>query len=420
MVIKMKRNIWAYGAILFLFFTSISVIQVHADPSLIITDYDLSPSIFLPGDIGILTLTITNTESTNTVTLTSTSSSSTTVKTDTIGATISNIWIEPAFDHDKRVRATLNYEDVGDLAPGASVDISFKIIIDENMSEGVYFPIANVDVENYEDIKYPIEVKVSNDSVELVPTGIPSKISKSGATDVFFSVVNTRENTIKNIQIIPTISDGIDIIPEKIVLESLDVGSSQPVHFSLIPNEIGNKEITFETFFKNGENEHKSSSKVSVTIVDALDVAPIIYSFPSKIETGVKKSIRLKIYNSKTEDISSVIVTPITNVRLTPSQYFIGTMDADDVYSVSFDIDTTGLKVNQTFDIGFSVSFKQDGTTFNTPPVMSSFTVISNNGNGNEAAISIGFFFIIVIISIYLGYRWRKKQLIKKFAAKQS
>jgi hypothetical protein len=415
----MNLKIWIIEVIGLLFLSSISFVTVQADPSIVISDYELSPSIFLPGDSGILKLTVTNAESTNTVTITSTSSSSTTVKTDTVGATIKNVWIEPAYDQDKKVRASVNYEDVGDLAPGASVDISFKIVVDENISQGVYFPIANVDVENYEDINYPIEVKVSNATVELIPNELPSKISVSGATDISFSVVNTRENTVKNVRITPKISNGLDIKPESVVIESLDPGSSQDVHFSLIPNEIGSMECIFETIFKNGDNEHISSSRMTVKVVDTLDVAPIIYSFPSKIESGEKKSIRLKIYNSKNEDISSVIVTPITDTHLTPSQYFIGAMDADDIYSVSFDIDTTGLKVNQTYEIGFSVSFKQGGTTFDTPPVMSSFTVVSNNGNGDEAMISIGAFLFIVIICLFIGYRWRKKQRMNKLTPKQ-
>ena len=413
----MKKKIWIFEATILLFLSSISIITVQADPSIAITDYELSPSIFLPGDTGILKLTVTNAESTNTVTITSTSGSSTTVKTDTVGATINKVWIEPGYNKDKRVRATANYKEVGDLAPGASIDISFKILVDQNISQGVYFPIANVDVENYEDINYPIEVKVSNASVDLIPKSLPSKISVSGATDVSFSVVNSRENTVKSIRITPKISNGIDIKPETVVLESLDPGSSQDVHFSLIPHEIGSKELTFDTIYKNGENEHISSSIVTVNIVDTLDVAPIIYSLPSKIEAGEKKSIRLKIYNSKTEDISSVIVTPMTDAHLTPSRYFIGAMDADDIYSVSFDIDTTELKVNQTYEIGFSVSFKQGGTTFDTPPVMSSFTVVSNSGNGNEVAISIGVFIFIMIIGLFFGYRWRKKQRMKKLAA---
>ena len=415
----MKKNIWIFEATVLLFLFSASLLTVQADPSIIITDYELSPSIFLPGDEGILSLTVTNAESTNTVTITSTSSSSTTVKTDTVGATINNIWIEPAFDNKKRIRATLNYEDVGDLAPGASFDISFKIIADENVSEGVYFLIANIDVENYEDIHYPIEVKVSNSSVDLISNAIPSKISMSGATDISFSVVNNRDTTVTSVKVTPKISNGMDIIPETVVIESLNPGSSQEVHFSLIPYEMGIKDLTFDTIYKNGENEHKSSSIVTVDIVDTLDVAPIIYSIPSKIEAGEKKSIRLKIYNSKNEDISSVIVTPITDARLTPSQYFIGAMDADDIYSVSFDIDTTGLKVNQTYEIGFSVSFKQDGTTFETPAAMSSFTVVSNNGNGDEAAISLGVFLFILIVGGFFTYRWRKKQRIKKLSSKQ-
>ena len=415
----MKKKILVFEATVLLFLLSMSTITVQADPSIIITDYELTPSVFLPGDEGTLRLTIKNAETTNTFTSTSTVSSTTTVKTDTIGATINKIWIEPAIHKEKMVRATLNYKDLGELAPGASFDISFKIVIDENISEGVYFPIVNVDIEKYEDIKYPIEVKVSNSTIDLISTQIPSKISISGATDIIFSVINNRETTINNVRVTPKLSNGIDIKPESVMIECLNAGSSQDVHFSLMPLEIGKSNLTFDTTYKNGLNEHKQTSNVTVNVVDTLDVAPIIYNIPSKIEVGEKTSIRLKIYNSKTEDISSVIVTPISEARLTPSQYYIGSMDADDLYSVSFDIDTSGLTVNQTYEIGFTVSFKQDGTTYETPAVKSSFTVVTNNGNGDEAAIFIGVLLVILIIGGFLTIRWRKKQQMKKLVSKQ-
>ena len=57
-----------------------------SDPSIIIYDYELAPSVFMPGDSGTLKLTITNAETTNTVSKTTVSGPSTTVSTDTVGA----------------------------------------------------------------------------------------------------------------------------------------------------------------------------------------------------------------------------------------------------------------------------------------------------------------------------------------------
>lgn len=414
----MNKKICIIEAAFLIFLFSVFTITVQANPSIIVADYELSPSVFSPGDSGTLKLTIKNAESINTVTSTSTTGSQTTVKTETVGAIINNIWIKSAYYNNKKVSAITNYEDIGELAPGASIEISFKIIVDDGIGAGSYYPIVCIDVEDFEDIRYPIEIIVSNSSVDLIPIDLPSKLSKIGATDISFSIINNHESTINNIRIKPNSIDGIVIKPETAVLDSLNAGSSQIVQFSLIPIHTGVNNLTFNMIYKNGENEHSSISFVGVEVVDTLDVAPIIYKLPSKIKEGEKKSIQLKIYNSKNEDISSVIVTPISNVKLTPSQYFIGEMDANDVYSVSFDIDATDLTINQTYDIGFTVTFKQAGTTFETPVIESSFTVVSNNGNGEEAAISIVVFLIILSVGGFLIYRWRKKGQIKKISLK--
>ena len=415
----MRKSLWIVEAVFLLLLLAGSTITVHADPSIIISDYELSPSVFLPGDVGTLKLTVTNAEATNTVATTTTDGSTSTVRTDTVGATIKEISITPAYDGDRQIRATGKYEDIGELAPGASVDISFKIKVENNVSEGVYFLIANIDVRTYEDGKFPIQVTVSNDSVELIPSGIPSTISMSGATDISFSVINTRESSVSSVTVTPRVTSGIAISPATMVLESLAAGSSEDVDFSLIPSETGRKNLTFDLTYNNGENDHSSSSSVTVSVVDTLDVAPIIYSMPSTIEVGEQKSIKLKLYNAKTEDIASVIVTPVSDARVTPSQYFIGAMDADDVYSVSFDVDTSGLRVNQTYAIGFSVSFKQDGTTYETPAVMSSFTIVPNDGGSDELAMAVGVVLVMVIVGLYLFYRWRKKKRMKTLMSKQ-
>ena len=105
--------------------------MARADPAVMIVDYELVPEVLILGDSAVLTLTITNAETINaetiaTIARTTTSGSTTTVTTDTIGATIDNIWITPAYDGDKRVRAKLNYDDVGHVSAGASFTICFE------------------------------------------------------------------------------------------------------------------------------------------------------------------------------------------------------------------------------------------------------------------------------------------------------
>jgi len=394
-----------------LFSSSICV----SDPSVIVYDYELSPSLLMPGDNGTLTLTIKNAESTNTVARTTASGSTSTVYTDTRGATINNIWIVSDSDNNgKKVKTTLNYEDTGELAPATSYDITFKIIAEDGITEGLYFPTVRIDVETYTDVSFPIPVKVSNTTLDIVKKTIPSKIPMSGATDITLSVVNSRDLSFDGVNIIAEEIEGIEYISSNVHIGTIQSGSSEDVIFSIVPQVKGKYNLSFEMKYKNGDNFHKSTLSVPIEVAENYDVAPVIYSFPKTVTKGENADVRLEVYNAKTESISGVLVIPSSNVSISPSKYFIGSMDPDDVFSASFDIDTSDLKIDENYTLDFKVSFKQGDSYYETQSVASTFTVIKPNEKQNINPLFYVLAFIITIILIYLLIRFFKKRRISK------
>lgn len=358
--------------------------NIGADPSIIVDDYELIPSVFMPGDSGTLKLTIKNAEITNTVSRTSTSGSQSTVYTDTVGAEFNNIWILPASDSNgKKVKATLNYEDIGYLAPSASFDITFKIIAEENISSDLYFPTVRIDIESFTDVSFPIPIEVSNSSVDLLMTNVPSKISSSGSTLITFSAVNNRENTIEGVTVAPGNINGLEFTPKSVYIGSLEASASSDASFSVKPNETGEKKLTFNVYFKNGNNEHNETFSSNIEIIDTLDVGSIFTSIPRSIKKGESSRITLEVYNAKTEYITGVMVTPISKIMTLPSQYFIGAMEPDDVFSATFDIFTDDLNYGNN-TIEFEVSFKQGNEYFKTPIISSSFSVVKGEGSNYQ------------------------------------
>jgi len=83
-------------------------------------------------------------------------------------------------------------------------------------------------------------------------------------------------------------------------------------------------------------------------------------------------------------------------------------MDPDDVFSASFDIDSSSLDL-QEYAIAFKVSFKQDSEYFETPVVSSSFEVTAQQQAGQEPSLLIPFGILIVIIIIVLFLYFRRK-----------
>ena len=420
------------STLIFSVLISLCIPTVHASPAIMISQYQLSPEILMPGDTAILTLQVKNAETVATQTSTSSSDGETTTTVHTLGVDIDKIWIDPATSGGKQIRATTSYTDIGYLAAGSSIEVNFKLVVDNNISEGIYFPIVNIDVSGGTDVIYPLLVKVSNASVDLLPTSVPSKISKGGTTDLTITAVNKRENAVKEVIITPK-GDGVEFVPQSYFIGSLATETSEDVIFSVKPIETVVSNISFSVNYKNGDNLHINSLIAPLSIIEALDVAPIITNFPLSITKGGSSRISIEVYNAKTEKITGVLVTPICNATVIPAQYFIGSMEPDDVFSASFDIyaDTVGYGM-QT--ISFKVSFKQGNDYYETPLVSKSFSVVSGPGQSYQSSGSSSstsgsssgmpqtssllttcltpliIVIVVIIVVVLLYMRWKKRR----------
>jgi len=431
--LKMRRFIMklkVFPLILLLLGVLIFFPTVIAQPSIMITEYTLDPEILLPGDRAVLTLHIRNGETIATQTTTYVSGGETTTTQRTLGATIDALRILPVQSGEKQIRATTQYNNIGFLAAGTGMSVSFELVADTNISEGVYFPIVDIDVGGGTDLSYPLLMKVSNASVDIIQKSVPAKVSRGGTTELIITVVNKRANAVKEVIIHPH-SDSVEFVPQRYFLGSLAQGTSQDIIFSVKPLGTGEKNLSFELSYKNGDNMHASTLVVPITVIEALDVAPIITNFPVSITKGGSSRISIEAYNAKTERITGVLITPISNATVIPSQYFIGSMDPDDVFSASFDIYTDSLDYGK-YLIGFIVSFKQGNDYFETPIVTKAFSVVSGPGvsygissgstsqsesNGMSFAPSLVTCLTPIVIVIVVGVlvlffymRWKKRR----------
>ena len=193
----------------------------------------------------------------------------------------------------------------------------------------------------------------------------------------------------------------------------MDAYSSEDITFSVIPRDKGIKNLTFDVNFNNGYNAHNNSITFPIEIVDSYDVEPVLFSYPSTISKGDSNRFRIEVYNAKTESISGVKVIPIYNedIIITPTQYFIGSMDADDVFSASFNVDTDNLKVGENYSIAFKVLFKQNDNYYESPIVSSKFQVIDKTENqGSNLYLYIAVVIIIILIIIFYLFVYKKRR----------
>lgn len=404
----MKRHI-VIITILTLVFLCISV---QADPSIILSEYSLNPSVLFPGDTAQLQIMLTNSETTNTKQTTSVSGGITTTTLYTVAATIQRVWLMPAFDGSKKIQSSQTFTDIGDLAPAARMPLTLQIITDENMSSGWYFPTIAVNVKDHQNVRYPIPIKISEETIDMLASSIPSKISIGGETQITLTLVNNRESTLTNVVVHSNATNTVSTSPSAIAVGSLPAFSNQDITFSVKPKQTGNFNLSFSIGFKNGENQHSSTFEFPVEIIQTLDVSTVFYGDITQISYQGSSRVRLEVYNAKTSPISAVIVTPINDdIRFSPSQFFIGSMNPDDVFSVSFDV-YAGDLTEGNYSMGFKVSFKQGEEYYESPVSYKSLQITSAQENQTiiDPLVLGGLLFVAFLAILVLIFFVKKRR----------
>ena len=386
-----------------------------ADPTVMVTEYHLEPETLLPGDKAELRITLTNTETTSTKTNTDYDNNLAIDQTvGTIAATLNNVWITSDGDGTYSIKATENFEDIGDLSPGSSISLSFEISAHENISAGLYSPILNVDVQHHQDVHFPIPVRISSISATLLPKDVPKKISSSGSTTITLTAVNNRETTIEDVTVSANTSQSISVSPSSIYIGTLESELSQDTSFSLHPETIGEQEVLFSLSYRNGENVHTKTITIPIEVIETHDVSPVLYDMPNFFRQHHSERITLEVYNAKSDTITGVTVIPVTEFVTSPTEYFIGSMDSDDVFSASFDVNSGGLEPGN-YTLGFKVAFKQGNNYFESPAISNQIAVIKNDAatESFDVGYAIAIIVLIGLIVFILFFVFWKRRIIK-------
>ncbi len=382
------------------------------DPTVVITDYKVSPEVLMPGDIGIITITITNTATVATRTEVDTIARVATTETITritpINADIHSILLR---GNGVEV-ITGHYRRIGELGPGQSITISFEIRAPAR--DGIYFPEVWIDVLGAGDVRYPIPLKVDSSSV-LLAVDIPPVILMEEVAEIELSIANTRPNRISSVRIIP-MAGGVDITPTEIFIGTMKPDEVRNITFDIFSDSAGVKDIAFELTFRNGiNNMHTEHLTLPIEVLNHPSVRLIAVGYPETARTGEVIEVEFDVVNDRLSDVTGVRVTPaVENVRIIPSEVFIGSMEPDDVFSARFDIYTADLPLGIN-EIGFKVEFRDtDGRFFESEVYVVSIDVIGDLDEPAPPIIPM-IIILLVLIALVAGFFvYRRRQRNKR------
>jgi hypothetical protein len=304
-----------------------------ADPTVIITDYAVTPSVLAPGGFGTIQVTLTNTAGTAVMKESSGISPAgefQTTKSTDIPAEIDSI--ELVGNGIKVIDG--NFRQFGAIGPGQSVNVTFSV--QAPTTEGLYFPEVWVGINGGKNVRYPVPVNVNTDQyvmqtpILVVYKQLPENVNPGESFPVTLSISNA--GAIRASDIIISTSTSTPSLgskgPNTISLEPLNGGEERTVTLDFITDRyipVGLQKIMLSIDYKLPDGTQKHQGEViEVPIKGESELGFVsVDTNPRRVVAGQPFDLTIRIENTGTGEAKQVAATidlPMTGTL----QSFIG------------------------------------------------------------------------------------------------
>jgi len=310
----MKPFLPALACLLVLF---LAMVPVHAEnPTVIVADYTISPSVLQPGDVGTITAVIKSTAGSanvkeNTGILTGGTFENT--KVTDIGVNIESVRLD---SKDIEVLSG-NYKRVGAIGPGQSIPITF--LIRAPAKDGIYFPEIWIDVTGGQSVRQPIPVNVNTQIALLKKPGLSAiKTVPDGVNpgdDISAQVVLQNNGLSRADQITVTVNSSSPSITQKTTSTyhpgSLLKGENTTLDMVFSTDKktpIGLNRVFLSISYVNPDGTLTTQSEVIAIHVKGrakIGIASVSVN-PVQIKKGDAVSLIIRLENTGTDNANSV------------------------------------------------------------------------------------------------------------------
>ncbi|NYT05992.1 MAG: S-layer protein [Methanomicrobiales archaeon] len=367
------------------------------EPTVIITDTEVTPAVLMPGETGVITVTLKNTAKASLTTTASavTVTGQTTTSTE-VNPTISSVYLE---SRDIEVLGG-NSQFSGDLGPEQSIRLSFFIRAPE--TDGFYFPLLRVRVLGAESLLYPIPVNVNvpvsvvGQPMLLVSQSGPEYVRPGDEADVRLDIANAGRGFADDL-FIRIVEDDPSLAPKttgSFHVDRLEAGASTSLLLTLVTDtdlEPGIREVALDVRYYTVDGV-----LVSQTDVLSLDVRgraavgiASVKTDPVRVMQGDEYDLIIRLENTGTGDATSTkaeIDLPFSGNK----ESFIGKIKPDNDAPAVFSLDASGAG---DYDYTLTVTYEDDwGAHTETFPL-----TMPVRSKGDGGTIIVGVFFIALI-----------------------
>ena len=135
----------------------------------------------------------------------------------------------------------------------------------------------------------------------------------------------------------------------------------------------------------------------------------------ARADVPTKPSINLNVANPRANTVNAVTIVPSApGIRFSPDQYYIGTMDPDEVFTISFGIDSINpaMPINKAVNLSFVARFKNGDTWHESNAYVTSYMPPKDNSRQNGYLLPAG---VGALVLIAVGaYMYRRKRMSSK------
>lgn len=187
-----------------------------------------------------------------------------------------------------------------------------------------------------------------------------------------------------------------------------------------------NDKITLYYKIKANENTPSGTYFLDFNVQGGYDMIQINREIPVKVDSSAvniaradvptKPSIDLNVANPREDTLNAVTIVPTApGIRFSPDQYYIGSMDPDEVFTISFGIDSAGASAptaRQTHgltNVSFVSKFKNGDNWHQSPAYITGYIPpIDSSRQNNYLMPAAGAAVLIVAGAGIIRYRRRK------------
>jgi LPXTG-motif cell wall-anchored protein len=203
----------------------------------------------------------------------------------------------------------------------------------------------------------------------------------------------------------------------------IDVVSADHKELGMIgPND----KITVYYKIRAADNVSSGTYLLDFAVVGGYDMITINREIPVKVDkatvslaraeaTATKPGINLNVANPREDTVNAVTIVPSARgIRFSPDEYYIGTMDPDEVFTIGFGLEFTepGKSSWAPVNLSFVARFKNGDTWHESGRYVTTYTQPRDNTSQNNYLLTAGAAALVLAAAGAYLY-WRRKKRSK-------